>query len=139
MTRLLAIVIITLAGCAAGSPEPPFPSELVGAWTSSSGDARLDYQFASDSTYEFTGILTQQRDTGVFIFTATERGTATVRGNILILQPKFGVRSYKDPGDPGNDRDEPAPTEARKLPWTLTSGVLTLVDENGTAVTYDRS
>jgi hypothetical protein len=118
------------------------PSGLEGAWSSSEGDATLAYRFSADGSYRHAGLLTQPRATGVFEFTVVERGTVTVRGSRMTLEPTAGTTTRKDPDDPGGDYERPISREPRRLTWRLDSSggrdVLYLKDEDGVEVSYDR-
>jgi hypothetical protein len=118
------------------------PERLVGAWSSSAGDATLAYRFLSDGRYRHAGLLTQPRATGTFEFTVVEDGRATVRGSTLILRPSSGTTTRKDPDDPGGDYERPVSKELRRFTWRLgTSGgrdMLYLRDVQGVEVSYDR-
>ena len=118
------------------------PERLVGAWSSSEGDATLAYRFLSDGRYRHAGLLTQPRATGTFEFTVVEDGRATVRGSMLILRPSSGTTTRKDPDDPGGDYERPVSKDQKRFTWRLgTSGgrdVLYLRDAQGVEVSYDR-
>jgi hypothetical protein len=118
------------------------PERLVGAWSSSEGDATLAYRFLPDGRYRHAGLLTQPRATGTLEFTVVERGKATVGGSTLILRPSSGTMTRKDPDDPGADYERPVSKDRKRLTWRLdTSGgrdVLYLRDAQGVEVSYDR-
>jgi hypothetical protein len=118
------------------------PERLVGAWSSSEGDATLAYRFLSDGRYRHAGMLTQPRATGTFEFTVVETGNVTVRGSTVILQPRSGSIKRKDPDDPGGDYERPISKDPRRFSWRLGSSggrdVLYLKDAQGVEVSYDR-
>jgi hypothetical protein len=118
------------------------PAGLVGAWSSSEGDATLAYRFSADGSYRHAGLLTQQRATGTFEFSVFETGKATVRGSRMTLQPDSGTTTRKDPDDPSGDYERPISKEPRRFTWRLdTSGgrdVLYMSDAQGIEVSYDR-
>ena len=117
------------------------PERLVGAWSSSEGDATLAYRFLPDGRYRHAGLLTQPRATGTFEFTVVETGKVTVRGSTLILRPGSGTITRKDPDDPGGDYERPISKDPRRFSWRLDSSagrdVLYLRDAQGVEVSYD--
>lgn len=124
------------------APSPGLPEGLVGAWSSSEGDATLAYRFLADGSYRHAGLLTQPRATGIFEFTVVETGKVRVRGARMTLQPRSGTTKRKDPDDPGGDYERPVSRDPRRFAWRLdTSGardVLYLTDDQGVEVSYDR-
>jgi hypothetical protein len=118
------------------------PGRLVGAWSSSEGDATLAYRFSADGRYRHAGLLTQLRATGLFQFTVVEHGTVTVQGSQMTLKPTSGTTTRKDPDDPGGDYERRISRKPRRFTWRLDTSdardVLYLKDADGVEVSYNR-
>jgi hypothetical protein len=161
----LAVVLVALlsVACAAGGggPQAPptqqpsvatveaestpattvgaLPAELVGAWSSSGGDATIAYRFVADGRYRSAEILNQPRPRGVFEFTVVSEGRARVDGDFLTLQPATVTSTRKDPESPEEDyTDRPMPLTERVYGWRVDGSVLRLRDTEGLELTLDR-
>jgi hypothetical protein len=119
------------------------PERLVGAWSSSQGDATLAFRFLPDGSYRHAGVLTQPRATGVFELRLEESGRVSVRGSTMTLRPRSGTTRRKDPDDPGGDYERPTSREPRRYTWRLEEAggrdVLYLTDAQGVEVSYERA
>jgi hypothetical protein len=162
---LLVLVLVSCGGQPAPPPDPTvvapsepavtageptttttataseLPEGLVGAWSSSQGDATLAFRFLADGSYRHAGVLTQPRATGVFELRLEESGRVSVNGSRLTLRPRSRTTIRKDPDDPGGDYQRPMSREPRRYTWRLdTAGgrkVLYLTDARGVEVSYE--
>jgi hypothetical protein len=106
------------------------PDELIGAWTGGPGSrSGFRYEFHSDGTYRFTGILQQE---GGPTFLLEESGVVDVSGSSMRLEPleaQFRRDPPSSPGAPSREVQRPP----RTVTWELTSAagieVLRLIDE----------
>ena len=115
------------------------PAALVGAWSSSWGDATIAYPFVDDGRYRSAEILSQPRPRGVFEFTVVSDGQARVDGDFLILQPATVTSTRKDPESPEEDyTDRPMPLTERVYGWRVDGSVLRLRDTEGRELKLDR-
>jgi hypothetical protein len=114
------------------------PAELIGTWGSAGGEAEIIYRFARDGVYEYAGVLTQQRPSGVFSLTISAVGTVSVDGPVLVVQPTRGTREITDSDSPSSDRTTPVDTTAQRYRWAVRGSQLVLTDGKGTTITYDR-
>jgi hypothetical protein len=128
----------------AGSPTAPaespvLPDELVGEWTSASGDAALSFVFYANGTYVYVGLLQQERASGTFSYSISESGVAAVDGSALTLRPRKSTTSMTDPDLPSRSyRDRPAALTAKTMRWRGDGSTLEVTDETGLTVTYGR-
>jgi hypothetical protein len=116
--------------------EPATAEELlIGEWsTTDGGDAIFAYRFAKDGTYAWVGVISQQRESGVFQVTVSATGRYTVDGDRLLLEALEATRSREDPDDPEGDYvDQPFAVAPRQYVWEMVSDdAMTLTDETGT-------
>jgi hypothetical protein len=115
------------------------PAALVGAWSSSGGDATIAYRFVADGRYRSAEILSQPRPRGIFELTVVSDGEARVDGDFLILQPATVTSTRKDPESPEEDyTNRPMPLTERVYGWRVDGSVLQLRDTEGRVLTLDR-
>jgi hypothetical protein len=121
-------------------PAATLPAELVGTWTAAEGGAEHVYVFAADESYEYAGVLLQQREAGTFSFTISARGTVEVDGSTLVIMPERGTQEIKDPDAPGSDSEEPIDTSPQRYEWALDASgpasELRLTAGDGLTLTY---
>jgi hypothetical protein len=134
----------TATSAAEPSPEPTeapvaqaVPEELVGTWVSDDeGAAEFVYVFSADGTYKHAGVLLQQRESGTFSFTVEARGTVSVDGDQLVLEPESGKEELSDPDRPGGPEESPIDMTPQRYEWALADSRLTLTDESGSTIGY---
>jgi hypothetical protein len=127
---------------AQASTSPRLPTALIGTWDSAEGSVELIYVFRSSGTYVHVGVVLQERASGLFSFVNTARGTVTVRGRVLLLRPRSGTQTLRDPDVPSRNYRRPISKKSKRYRWSIAgfgrSARLTLVDRTGNAVTYKR-
>ncbi|MGI5359089.1 hypothetical protein ACQI4E_27765 [Streptomyces sp. CA-252508] len=117
------------------------PEALVGAWESDAegDDATLAYRFLPDGRYRFIGLMSYPGPSGIVEFSHLADGTASVDGDVLLLQPSRVLRTRQDPSDPaGNYTDQPGEPTPETRAWTVNGDTLTLTDDTGQQVTFER-
>jgi hypothetical protein len=118
------------------------PTALVGTWASAAGGVELIYIFRSGGTYAHAGVVLQERASGLFSFEIAARGRVTVRGRVLVLHPRSGTQTLRDPDVPSRNYRRPISRKSKRYRWSVAgfgrSARLTLVDRTGNAVRYKR-
>lgn len=110
------------------------PREFEGLWTSvGQGSAETIYRFRTDGSYDKVSILLQQRPSGIFSFTVTASGNATLDGDQLILTPFGGTQAMEDPDSPSSNFNKPlTDLTPDQFGWAFQEGHLMLTNEWGT-------
>ncbi|EMY35858.1 hypothetical protein D477_002201 [Arthrobacter crystallopoietes BAB-32] len=78
-------------------------------------------------------VLLQQRPSGLFSFTISASGYATISGGMLVLTPIEGTQTMEDPDSPSSNFDKPLEDlTPEEYAWSFQSGQLILTGEYGT-------
>jgi len=126
------------------SPDPErtavVSEELIGAWVSTgAGGAEIIYRFHPDGTYEYAGVLLQERDTGTFSFERSAEGHFRVMRNRLVLEPEHGTEKVEDPDVPSANREGPVDVKAESFEWAVDgAGAMSLTDASGSTISFER-
>ena len=145
----VAVVLAGVAGCG-DEPAPPLvvpqrpadPAELVGTWTATQPGYRLRYVFGRDGTYRYLSVMRQKKLHGTSSFEIASRGTVKVRRNTLVLRPRSGTKTRRDPDDPQGDYSRTLEKVPQRYGWSVRgtgkNAKLTLTLGGALAVTYRR-
>jgi len=115
---------------------------LIGTWISQGvGDAQLEYTFHPDGTYEFAGVLRQERPAGSMLFESYQAGEYILNGKTLRLLPLRSTTTRRDPESPeGNYTDRLERMEISEPAWRLEGSgqgaVLIVANQFGNPVRY---